>query len=306
MRIIYAGSPQYAVPPLKALAGRGEVIAVITSPDKPVGRRAVMTAPPVKICAEQLGIPVYQFDKIRGHADEIKALGADVMFTCAYGQILTDDVLSAFPLGVYNLHASLLPKFRGASPIQSAILAGEKYTGVTVMKTERELDSGDILLVKRCEAGGKTYGELADELSLLSAAAAEEAAEYLEAGKVQLLMQDKSAATFCRKIQKSDAKINFADSPEKVCRLVNAMNPAPAAWCVKNGAPVNIYRAEPCAYDGVPENGTVAAADKSAGIVVGCGGGFIRILSAQFAGGKQLKAADLINGRKFTAGERLE
>ena len=143
MKIVYAGSPQYAVAPLKALVGAGkQIVAVVTQPDKPTGRKKILTPTPVKSYALSLGIPVIDYPKIRDHADELRALGADLMITCAYGQILTQPILDAFGQGVYNLHASLLPLFRGASPIQSAILAGCEYTGVTVMNTELALDCG--------------------------------------------------------------------------------------------------------------------------------------------------------------------
>ena len=149
MKIVFAGSPEYAVPALEALYKKYGVAAVITQPDKPVGRKKILTPTAVKQAAQRLNIPVYDFTKVKEHVAEIKALGADVMVTCAYGQLLTQEVLDCFPLGVWNLHASLLPKFRGASPIQSAILCGEKYTGITVMKTELEMDSGGILSVMR-------------------------------------------------------------------------------------------------------------------------------------------------------------
>ncbi len=307
MKIIFAGTPQYAVASLYKLYNVGEeIVAVITATDKPTGRKAVLTPPPVKVCAERLGLPVYQFDKISKHAEEVKAIGADLMITCAYGQILSDEILRAFPMGVWNLHASLLPKFRGASPIQSAILAGESHTGVTVMKTERELDSGDILLVKRCKIGDKTYGELSEELSNLSAEAAVEAVGLLKAGNAQVLMQNEPAATYCKKISKNDAKINFADSPQDICRLINAMNPAPAAYCLKNGAFFNIYKAIVCDCSASGETGEVVACDKKDGIVVQCGGGFIKIISAQPAGGKILTCSDLLNGRKIAVGDKLE
>lgn len=213
MKIVFAGSPEYAVNSLNALHGAGHnIVAVITQPDKPVGRKKIPAPTPVKIRAQELGIAVFDFVKIREHVREVEALGADIMITCAYGQILSQEILNCFPCGVWNLHASLLPKFRGASPIQSAILAGESHTGVTVMKTEPDLDTGDILLVKRVEIGDKNCGELEDALSVLSASAALEAVELLKRGQTQLLMQDEAQATYCKKIHKSDGKIDFNNS----------------------------------------------------------------------------------------------
>lgn len=304
MKIVFAGSPEYALPALKALCQRGEVVGVITQPDKPVGRKRILTPTPVKQFALEAGIPVLDFPKIRAHVQEVKALGGDVMITCAYGQILSKEILLSFPLGVWNLHASLLPKFRGASPIQSAILAGEEYTGVTVMRTEEALDSGDMLLVKRCKAVGKTYGELSEELSRLSAEAALEAIGYIEQGHPQVLMQDDSTATYCKKIKKEDARLNFECAADCV-RLINAMSPQPLAFCYLNGVQLNIYRAQLLSGEFSGSVGEVLSADKK-GIVVRCADGAINILQAQFAGGKPLSAADLVNGRKIKAGDILD
>lgn len=304
MKIVFAGSPEYSLPALKALCERGQVVGVITQPDKPVGRKKILTHTPVKAFAQERGIPVLDYPKIRERVAEVQSLGGDVMITCAYGQILSKQILLSFPRGVWNLHASLLPKFRGASPIQAAILAGEKYTGVTVMRTEEALDSGDILLVKRCEVGDKTCGELSQELSRLSAEAAVEALDYLERGHPQVLMQDEAQATFCKKIKKEDARINFSSAPIAV-RLINAMSPSPLAYCLLNGVQLNIYKAQLCETPLEGATGEVVRADKN-GIIVKCGEGAINILRAQFAGGKPLSAADIVNGRKIKAGDILD
>lgn len=305
MRIIFAGSPQFAVKPLEKLLNSGivEIVAVITQPDKPVGRKKILTPTPVKQFAIDHGLKVYDFTKIRDHATELNAIGADVMITCAYGQILTQEILNCFPNGVWNLHASLLPEFRGASPIQSAILAGKSHTGVTVMKTELALDSGDIMLVKRCEIGNKTCGELTEELSALSAEAAVEAVQYLASENVQLLVQDESQATYCKKIQKTDCKADFSKSAEEVLRGVKAFSPQPAAFCNFNGNILNILDAE--LAEGEGKCGEVLAADKR-GITVACGKNAICITFLQPAGGKVMNARDFVNGRKIKAGDILE
>ena len=148
MKIAYAGAPAFSVSPLRAILEAGYAVsAVITQPDKPVGRKGVLTPTPLKAFAAERGIPVYTFPKIRDCADEVRAIGADVLVTCAYGQILTQEILDAFSQGVYNIHASLLPRWRGASPIQHAILAGDRVTGVTIMRTDIGLDTGDMLRV---------------------------------------------------------------------------------------------------------------------------------------------------------------
>ncbi len=303
MKIVFAGSPEYAVPALKALHERYGVAAVITQPDKPVGRKKTLTPTGVKTTALALGLPVYDFEKIRNNVDVVKSIGADIMITCAYGQLLTQEVLDCFPSGVWNLHASLLPKFRGASPIQSAILAGETHTGVTVMRTELSLDTGDILLVKRCEIGYKNCAELSAVLSQLSAEAAVEAVKLIEAGNPQLLVQDEAQATFCKKITKEGCAIDFSRSAQDICRLVRAMNPEPYAYCHLNGSVVNVLNAEPS--DAAGAEGEVISADKR-GITVGCGDGAVNITVLQLAGGRAMTAADCVNGRKIKAGDRLD
>lgn len=303
MKIVFAGSPEYAVPALRAVNERYGVAAVITQPDRPVGRKKTLTPTAVKAEAVRLGLPVYDFARIRDCVGEVKSLGGDIMITCAYGQILTQEILDAFPGGVWNLHASLLPKFRGASPVQSAILAGETHTGVTVMRTELSLDSGDILLVKRVEIGDMNCGQLSAVLSRLSAECALEAVELIEGGNVQLLMQDEPKATYCKKVKKSDAKIHFNGSSGDICRLIRAMNPEPYAFCSFKGADMNILEAVPA--DGNGAAGEVLRADKG-GIFVACGEGAILISKLQPAGGKVMDAAAFVNGRKIKAGDKLD
>lgn len=305
MKIIYAGSPEFAVKPLERLLSCDfvQIAAVITRPDKPAGRKKILTPTPVKLFAAARGIKVLDYEKLDGHTDEISALGAEAMITCAFGQILTQPVLDCFKKGVWNLHASLLPKFRGASPIQSAILAGERYTGVTVMRTELALDSGDILLVKRCPVGEKTYGELSEELSLLAADCAAEAAEKIEKGDVQLLLQDESRATYCKKIQKEVCKIDFGTDAEEALKKIKAFSPAPSAFCRLNGTPLNVLNAELAEGTGKP--GEVLTADKR-GIKVACGKNAILITFLQPAGGKVMPARDFANGRKIKAGDVLD
>ena len=305
MKIVFAGSPAFAVPALESLIKAGKnVIAVVTQPDRPVGRKRVLTPTPVKLSAQKLGLPVYDFEKIKTEAPALKALGADIMITCAYGQLLTQEVLDCFPAGVWNIHASLLPKFRGASPVQAAIAAGETHTGVTVMKTELALDTGDMLLVKRCEIGAATCGELTKTLAELGAIAAVEAVGLLESGEPQLLMQDDLKATYCKKINKADCKLNFNVPAQTVCRLVKAFSPEPAAYCNFNGAQLNILNAETCECR-TGRAGEVLFADKR-GIGVKCGDGAVIITELQPAGGKVMRAQDFVNGRKIKAGDYLD
>ena len=191
MKIVFAGTPEFAVKPLAEIVASGFcVVGVITQEDKPQGRKGILTAPPVKTKALELGLPVLQPHRIRDEVEGVKALGGDLLVTCAYGQILTQDVLDAFPMGVWNIHAGLLPAYRGASPIQSCILNGETETGVSVMKTELGLDCGDVLLVEKTELlPTETYGELSDRLSSLSAPLIVKALKLLESGDYTLTPQ---------------------------------------------------------------------------------------------------------------------
>ena len=306
MKIVFAGSPEFAVPALNALLKAGKnVIAVITQPDKPMGRKQILTPTPVKKFAAERGLPVYEFKKIRENVTELTALNADIMITCAYGQLLTQEVLNCFKSGVWNIHASLLPEFRGASPVQAAVLAGKTHTGVTVMKTELSLDTGDMLLVKRCEIGNMTCGELTEMLSELGGAAAVEAVGYLEAVNALLLLQDNNKATYCKKINKPDCKIDFNQSAQTVFRKIKAFSPEPAAFCMLNGENLNLFNAELAPAQPAGKCGEVISADKR-GVVVRCGEGAVSITELQLFGGKRMRAADAVNGRKIKAGDILE
>ena len=285
MKIVYAGSDSRSPVPFRALREAGFCIAaVVTQPDKPTGRKHVLTPNPMKVAAE------------------LAALGADCMGTCAYGQLLTADVLAAFPRGVFNIHTSLLPRWRGASPIQSAILAGDEETGVTVMRTELGLDTGDVLLRARIPVSAEdTAGTLADKLFALGADCIVAALADVAAGCERYEKQNEADATFCKKIRKEDCRIDFSQSAEAVCRLVRAMNPEPLAYTSFGGKLVNVTFALP-AEGAAGACGQVVRADKT-GIYVRSGEGCVRILELQFEGGKRLKAADAVNGRKVAVGD---
>lgn len=306
MKYVYAGAPAFSVPPLeKMLAAGFSVCAVLTRPDRPVGRKARLTPTPLKAFAESAGIPVLDCERVRDHAPDLAALGADALVTCAYGQILTQEVLDAFPRGVYNIHASLLPRWRGASPVQHAVLAGDEYTGVTVMRTELGLDSGNMLLSRRVPVGEKTAGELLAELSALGAEAIVEALKKVESGTAVFTPQGEEGVTFCKKIKKEDCRVDFSRPAQEVCRLVRAMCPEPLAFTALRGGLINLLAAQSApAEAGTGQPGEVLRADKR-GILVQAGEGCVRILSLQFEGGKPLRAADAVNGRKISQGDVL-
>lgn len=304
MKLIYAGAPAFSVPPLAALRKAGfEVVAVLTQPDKPVGRKAVLTPTPLKAYALQEGIPVLDFAKVRDNVSALAAQGADILVTCAYGQILTQEVLDAFPAGVYNIHASLLPRWRGASPIQHAILSGDSVTGVTIMRTDIGLDTGDILLQKELPIDDRETSEtLSEKLSALGAEAIAEALKLLESGNAHFTKQSEEGVTLCKKIRKEDCEVNFAQRSYWVGCLIRAMNPQPLAFSRLNGKIVNFYLADSDNFTDEGVYGQVIRADKS-GIYVKTGVGSVRITQLQMEGGKRMSAADFVNGRKISVGD---
>lgn len=306
MKIIYAGAPAFSVPPLQAVLDAGfEVAAVLTQPDKPVGRKAVLTPTPLKAFAAERGIPALDFAKVREHVSELSAVGADCMVTCAYGQILTAEVLNVFPRGVYNIHASLLPRWRGASPIQHAILAGDTKTGVTVMRTDVGLDTGDMLLVREIPiAPDDTAATLSGKLSALGGECIVEALRKIEDGTAVFAPQPNEGVTLCKKIKKEECAVDFSKPSAEICNLIRAMNPAPLAFSYLRGAPVNLFFAQPAEAERAEgaRAGEVVRTDKT-GIYVRAGEGIVRILELQSAGGKRMRAADFVNGRKVAVGD---
>lgn len=303
MKIVYLGTPDFAVEPLKRIieSGKHEVLAVVTNRDKPVGRKRVLTAPPVKAFALEKNIPVYQYDRIRLEGvEDMKALNPDVMITCAFGQILSKEILDIPKFGVINIHASLLPKYRGASPIHYAILNGEKQTGISVMKTDIGIDTGDVILQKSLNINdGETCGQLFERLSILGADCIIEALSQIENKTATFIKQDDALATFTKIIKKEDAIIDWHDSAENVYNKIRAFNPAPIAFTTLNGLPFKIYDAEVTCDVG--EAGKIIKCDNQ--LVIGCGVGAISLKTVQKAGGNAMKIADFLRGNKFTVGE---
>ncbi|MGN1234671.1 MAG: methionyl-tRNA formyltransferase, partial [Christensenellaceae bacterium] len=270
----------------------------------PQGRKGILTPPPVKEEAKRLGYPVFQPERIRNETQALRALGGDLMVTCAYGQILTQEVLDSFPLGVYNIHASLLPKYRGASPIQWAVLNGEQETGVTIMRTDVGVDTGDILLQRRIPVGDDTAGELADRLSALGAECIQEALTLIAEGRATLTPQT-GEVSHVRKIAREQAHIDFGRSADEIVRLIRGMNPSPVAYAVAGEQTLNCFRAERAEWEGDEPVGTVLTDSPKQGLIVKCLGGAVKLLEVQLSGGKRMKASDLLNGRKLTKGQVL-
>lgn len=308
MRVLFIGTGDIGLPSLEWLLDtpKHEVVGVVTQPDKPVGRKQVLTSPQIKVRALAAGIPVIQPLKVRHAVEELKAFQADVAVVVAYGQILSRAVLDVPKFGCLNIHASLLPRHRGAAPIQAAIRDGDAETGVTIMFMDEGLDTGDILLMKRLPiADDDTGGSLHDKLALQAPAALEEALDLLATGHPPREKQDDSKATHVRKLTRQDGRIDWSCSAIELDRLIRAFTPWPGTSCMLKDAQMKIHRAQviPNA-DACPSPGTIVNADAN-GIVVSCGSGLLNLLEVQIEGGKRLPAADLLRGHPLQAGEVL-
>ena len=311
MGVVFLGTPDFAVPSLEAfINSKHEVVCVVTQPDKPVGRSNELKFSAVKNCALKHGIQVLQYDKISTQGvSELSTLGADVFVTCAYGQILSKDILDIPRKGTFNVHASLLPKYRGASPIQQAVINGDKETGVTIMKTEVGLDSGDIVLVEKTQIGeDETAGELFDRLALIGANLIVDALDLIDNDSVKFIPQDESKATFVKQLKKADAEIDFSKTCKEIKSFVNGMQPWPCAFTFLNGLILKIYKVN--AVNCNCENsryaiGEVVSADIKSGLKVNCGNGFLEICELQLQGAKRMQAKDFLLGRKIKVGDVL-
>ncbi|MTZ14067.1 methionyl-tRNA formyltransferase [Pseudomonas sp. JL972] len=305
MRIVFAGTPEFAAQHLQALLDAGRtVVAVYTQPDRPAGRGQKLAPSPVKQLAVQHGIPVYQPQTLRDPAAqaELAALHADLMVVVAYGLILPQAVLDLPRLGCINSHASLLPRWRGAAPIQRAIEAGDDESGVTVMQMEAGLDTGPMLLKVRTPiTAGDTGGTLHDRLAALGSQAVVQAVDALAAGTLTPEVQDDSLATYAHKLSKDEARIDWRRPAVELERLVRAFNPWPICHTTLGGEALKVHAARLGAGQGEP--GHILEASRN-GLTVACGEGALSLTRLQLPGGKPLDFADLYNSRReqFAAG----
>lgn len=308
MRVLFIGTGDIGLPSLEWLLGtsKHEVAAVITQPDKPVGRKQVLTPPQIKVRALAAGIPVIQPPKIRHAVAELAAFNADIAIVVAYGQILSRAVLDVPPLGCLNIHASLLPRHRGAAPIQAAIRDGDAETGITIMFMDEGLDTGDMVLKRTLPILREdTSGSLHDRLALLAPAALEAALDLIAAGNPPREKQDNALVTHVCKLTRLDGKLDWNRTAPELERLVRAFTPWPGTFCLLNGTHMKIHRAECIANaDACPSPGAVVSADAK-GIGVSCGSGFLNLLEVQIEGGKRLSAADFLRGHPLEAGMML-
>ncbi|MDR2940240.1 MAG: methionyl-tRNA formyltransferase [Clostridiales bacterium] len=305
MKVIFMGTPEFSVPILKSLISAHEVLGVVTQPDKQQGRGKKFVPPPVKVAAIENNIPVFQPEKIR-NTDFLDDVEADVFVVAAYGQILSEKILNIPKLGCINVHASILPKYRGAAPIQWAIINGEKQTGVTIMHMDKGVDTGDMILKKYTGiAPGETAGSLSTKLSLMGAQAIIEALGQIENGAAAREKQDGNLSSYAKIITKEMALIDFKKPGKEVVNLVNGLIPWPVAYTFHNGAVLKIWGAELIeGYgDGVP--GEVLDIVKNKGFVVKAGVAAVLITEVQALSSKRMGAPDYLRGHMIGVGTVL-
>jgi methionyl-tRNA formyltransferase len=300
LAVVFAGTPAFAVDSLDAVAAsRHPIRAVFTQPDRPSGRGRTLAASPVKERALALGLPVRQPASLKdaGVAAEIAALAPDVMVVVAYGLLLPPAILAVPGFGCLNVHASLLPRWRGAAPVARAILAGDPRTGVCVMRMEAGLDTGPVMLRRETLiAAGETAGELEQRLAREGAAALVAALDALAEGRAAFEPQDETQATYAAKLTKAEARLDWREPAEQLARRVRALNPRPVAETTLDGAQLRIHAAEAVAAGHGPVPGTIVGAD-AAGITVMTGTGALRLLRVQLPGRRVVAASELAHAR---------
>ena len=307
MRLIFAGTPEFAAAALKALIAAGhDIPLVLTQPDRPAGRGMKLKASPVKEVALAHGLPVAQPENLKTEEARrpIQDVSADLMVVAAYGLILPQSVLDMPSLGCVNIHASLLPRWRGAAPIHRAIEAGDRETGITLMQMDKGLDTGAMLRRAILPIlDSDTTGSLHDKLAELGAREIVALLPELAAGRVAATPQDDALATYAAKIGKDDARLDWSRPAIELDRRVRAFNPFPGAFCLLAGEPLKIWRATPAAGTGTP--GNILNVDRQS-IRVACGEGALEITEVQKAGGKRLPVEAFLSGHGLRPGARLE
>ncbi|MDN4592453.1 methionyl-tRNA formyltransferase [Polycladomyces subterraneus] len=302
------GTPDFAVPSLQVLVEQAyPIVGVVTQPDRPKGRKQVLTPPPVKTAALSYGIPVFQPEKLRDPTalQEILALKPDLVVTAAYGQLLPSELLEAPRWGCINVHASLLPKYRGGAPIHHALINGEKETGVTIMYMVEQLDAGDILSQRAIPIEETDHvGSLHDKLSRLGAELLMETIPALLAGKIQPVPQDESLVTYAPNIRREDERIDWSKPARAIFNRVRGLHPWPVAFTMWQGKPLKVWWVEVAdvQHDSVP--GTVLNVEED-GITVAAGEGAVVIQELQPSGKKRMTVAQFVRGRNMEPGERL-
>lgn len=309
MKIIFAGTPDFAATHLQALISQHEVVAVYTQPDRPAGRGKKLNASPVKLLAEQNNLPIYQPQSLKDPEQQtiLANLQADIMVVVAYGLILPQVVLDAPRLGCINVHGSILPRWRGAAPIQRAVEAGDKETGVTIMQMDAGLDTGAMLTITRCPIEpSETSGSLYDKLAALGAPALLSTLDKLKAGTAVAVAQDNEQSTYAKKIDKAEALIDWSQPAIIIDQRIRAFSPFPAAYTEIEGLRVKIWAAQTSTQQlGTP--GEIVAADDN-GLLVGCGQGSLLLTEIQLAGKSRMPVSEILRSRVelFATGKRFE
>lgn len=310
MKVLFMGTPDFAVPCLEALVAHGhQVVGVFTQPDKPVGRKQILTPPPVKVCAQQHDIPVYQPEKMKdGTAMElVRQMQPDVIVVVAYGKILPKDILEYPKYGCINIHGSLLPRYRGAAPIQWSVINGEKETGVTAMLMDEGLDTGDMLLKRTVAIGeNETAGELFDRLKDVGAQALVETLVQLEAGNCQRTPQDDSQSCYACMLDKKLACIDFSKNAQRVHDLIRGLNSWPIAYTYCDGKKMKVYTSTVARAEGnCGTPGQVLGIKKGCGLEVACGTGSIYLKEIQMEGKKRMDIEMFLCGYCLERGHQL-
>ncbi len=303
MRIAFFGTPEFAVPTLQSLARTDHTLAVFTQPDRPVGRKAILTPPPVKAAALELGLPVYQFEKIRSAEGcaAIRAFGPDLYAVVAFGQLFSEENLSIPPLGAINVHGSLLPLYRGASPMQQSVIDGQAVVGVSTMKLVKRMDAGDVLMTAETELGAnETYGELSVRLAELGAKLFMKTLDALERGDLTSQPQDEAKATYCRMLTRDSGKIDLAASRQVIHNLIRGTNPWPGAYALLGEEKLKLWRtvlSDAEAPAGLPVGGLFGDARK--GLFLHCADGALEITELQAPGGRKLDGKAFLRGKNI-------
>jgi len=305
MRIVFMGSPEFAVPALEAVLAEHEVVLVVTQPDKPAGRGRKLAAPPVKVVAQRAGVPVLQprSAKTADFAQAMRDTGADIGVVVAYGKILPRAVLEAFPHGCLNIHGSILPRYRGAAPIQRAIMAGDRETGVTIMQLDEGMDTGPMLHVVREPIGDDdTVATMAVRLAEVGAHALLDTLAKIEAGTAEATAQDDANATHAAMLSKVDGAVDWNQPARLVSARMRGVDPWPGAFSYLGADAIKLFGPKVVNGEGAP--GTILEV-RDDGIVVACGQGAVRIADVQAPGKKRMEAAAFARGRHLALGTVL-
>lgn len=309
MRIVFMGTPEFAVPSLRALLDNGyDVVAAITQPDRPAGRGHKLTPCPVKVLAQERGVAVYQFEKLKKEGVEsLKELKPDMFVTAAFGQLLSQEILDIPQYGTVNVHASLLPQYRGSAPINWCILNGETKAGVTTMLTDIGMDTGAMLLKAETEIGElETAGELTVRLSEIGAQLLIDTLKRYPNGDLQPTPQNEEESSYQPMLNKEMGKIDWTKSAKHIACQVRGLNPWPGAYTENENGRLKVYLARACEAKGEGECGTVVVSGAKEGLFIACGEGWLEVLEMQAPNAKRMPAKAYLQGKKIEIGTKFD